>query len=495
MVHAPDALHTSAYIVNKLKLADGKRDMLANELTRLVKLSYENGSREGDSIIRKKIKAVVDEINLYYRNIQAFISGKGGDTEAFADILLFFNARYLEEFQLTVQLDQIKHEIANQEKLDQDYNATHPGKNYVRKQNIFAKLLSKDLTEWELRLLKTVIPLLRNYLVDINDIVLYYEIENCIKRLITHDNIFPLSGADYQSFKKDFLYYLDLHIKLAHKPVSIAEGAELINQLLQQMGFRGVILKCQNITLDKYKGILDEITKEGNLEERSRKYMEIPSEAASPVPAIEDKRDDIATIRRNILRVLEHLCNLEEMKVAMQSGRPVSAETIAGNEPDRYIFHKPGTFDISLKFVSEYLRNSMIMVIDWLQREIQKSPNSIKILTPVLACVPSIQQFVSRYKLALVASTDKKGRLFSGSGQSSREDQYIPKRIAKELAETIYDNCHKIRQSLNDAFYDASKTRISDPSGILSKKIRLIIESFEASSVKITKGLSQIEKL
>ncbi len=109
MMHARDEIHASAYIVNKLKLADGKRDTLANELNKLVKLSYENGSREGDSIIRKNVKAVVDEINLYYRNIQAFVSGKGGDTDAFTDILIFFNARYLEEFQLVVQLDQIKY--------------------------------------------------------------------------------------------------------------------------------------------------------------------------------------------------------------------------------------------------------------------------------------------------------------------------------------------------------------------------------------------------
>jgi hypothetical protein len=489
MVHARDAMHTSAYIVNKLKLADVKRDTLANELNRLVKLSYENGSREGDSIIRKKVKAVVDEINLYYRNVQTFISGKGGDTDAFTDILIFFNARYLEEFQLTVQLDQIKYEIVHQEKQDQEFNASNPRRGYIRKQNIFARILNKDLTEWERKLLNTVIPLLRHYLIDINDIVLYYQIEDRIKKVITGNNVFSLSGEDYQSFKKNFLYHLDLYIKLTRKPVSDSEITELINQLLQQMGFRSLILKCQNITPDKYKDMLAEILKDGNFKERSLKYAETPKEVITPLKKIESKQEEIVSVRRKILRVLEYLCNLEEIKAARQS---VLTKDAAKNDAERYVFHKPGTFDVSLKFVSEYMRNSMIMITDWLQKELQKNQNYLNPLRPVFECIPSIQQFISCYKFALDVSTDKKGRAVSGS--DSRENLYIPQKNAIELIQIIYENCHKIRQSLVDSSNNLNKTKTVDSSVVLLKKIKLIMEAFDDSVAKISKGLSELEK-
>ena len=492
MVQPRDISPASAYIVNKLKLADEKRGNLLDDLNRLSQLSYEKGVREGDSILRKKIKAAVDEIEQYYRTIQAFVSGRGGDTQAFTDMLTFFNESYFGNYLLPGLLDQIKQVIIQQEKLNQEYDAAHKDKNYTRRINIFAKQLEKDLMDLERMLLQGVEPLLSRFIADINDIVLYYQVSDTIGELISSDDLFAQSGAAYQEFKKSFIDFLEVYLKLTRKALSDTDMEELINRSLQQMGLRNLILKCRNVNLENYKEILPEIIKSGNFQVHPKKISGDFKETAEPIRAVERKQEEISMSRKTLLGAFEDLCNLENIKEGPHLDPALSVKGLAKNGAERYIFHKPGTFEVSMKFVSEYLRNALIMIIDWLNKEIQKTPNYISPLRPVLECIPSIRQFIAQYKLALDVSADKSNQAVTGL--RSAESHYISKQIARELARSINDNCNIIEQALADSLNLVGKSTI-ERSEVLSKKIKLIMDSFNDSVAKIRKGLSEIDTI
>jgi hypothetical protein len=492
MVQQRDISPASAYIVNKLKLADEKRGNLLDDLNRLSKLSYEKGVREGDSILRKKVKAAIDEIEQYYRTIQAFVSGRGGDTQAFTDMLIFFNESYFENYQLPGLVDQIKQVILQQEKLNQEYEAAHKDKNYTRRINIFAKQLEKDLMDLERMLQQGILPLLSRFIADINDIVLYYQVSDTIGELISSDDFFTQSGAAYQEFKKSFIDFLEVYVKLTRKALSDTDMEEMINRSLQQMGLRSLILKCKNVKPEKYKEILTEIIKSGNFQVQPKKISGDLKENVEPIRAVETKQEEISKSRKTLLGAFEDLCNLENIKDSPHLDSARLVKGLAKNSTERYMFHKPGTFEVSLKFVSEYLRNALIMIIDWLNREIQKTPNYISPLRPVLGCIPSIRQFIAQYKLALDVSADKSNQAVTGLRFA--ESHYISKRIAKELIRFINDNCNIIEQALLDSLNIVGQNTI-ERSEVLSKKIKVIRDSFYDSVAKIRKGLSEIDAI
>jgi hypothetical protein len=289
MKQSQDISNTNAYIAGKLKLANEKKDKLLDAVNKLTQLSYEKGTRDGDSEIRQKVKDLAAEAEQYYRMIRVFVSGKGGDTGAFLDILFFFNERYLENNTLVIGLDLLKKEMALQKKLDQDHDAKNAKDSYARKTNINAEDLEKNLKEWEKIYLYNAEPLLRGFLVDVNDIVLYYRINDKIDRLITSDDVFARSGANYQEFKSCIAFFVELHIKLTKTAFTESEIKDLINRMFQLMGFRNTILKSRNINPEKYDEILSEIINEGNLMGCVKKYSSLSRDALNAIRTLEKK--------------------------------------------------------------------------------------------------------------------------------------------------------------------------------------------------------------
>jgi len=203
-----------------------------------------------------------------------------------------------------------------------------------------------------------------------------------------------------------------------------------------------------------------------------------------------EKKMDAATTGRDLVRALEDLIYLEETRDIEWPAGISAAGNLAASEGGRYFFHAPGTFDISLKFVSEYMRDSMIFILDWLNKDIQKFPETISLLKPVIECLPGIRTFVSYYRLALEESAMRGNR----SGAGPKEKHFVSKTIARGLVKSIQDNCIAIQNSLIDVSYNIMNSTL-DRSGILSKKMSVIKDSCNDSHRKISKGLSDIAKV
>lgn len=477
------------YLAGKFRQAEDKKDKLLDVVNRLAQLSYEKGTRHSDQVIRERVKAIVSEVGRQYAMIRAFSSGKVGDTFAFKDILASFNNQYLERFVLRELLDELRQEFANLDRIDRAYEEKHPEAAYKRKLNVHRQDLERELREWEKLLLYQADPLMRGFLSEVNEIVLFNQIDERIDRLITSDDVFTRSGPVYQEFKNILAWYAGLNIKLSRLPLGDKEIIEMIGRTLQQAGFRNAILRSRNINPDIYTEIMMEVIAEGNLRQLVKQYAGASRTGLDAIQAAGVKIETAAA-GRDLQKVLEDLIYLDDIKNPQRPAGALEATGLSKNESNRYLFHAPGTFDISLKFVSEYLRDSLIFLLDWLNKELQKSPGSASLLGPVMDCLPSIRTFISYYKLALDTAADTSNQ----SGSGSREKHFVSKQVAGELVRSVRENCTAIRHSLIDASYGIMNSTL-ERADVLRKQIGVIQESCNASHLKISKGLSEIERV
>ncbi|TFH42476.1 MAG: hypothetical protein E4G96_03390 [Chrysiogenales bacterium] len=479
-----------AYLPGMIAQADEKRDRLMDILNGLTRLAYEKGTRKGDIDLRKGVESLVGEAEGYYRAVRLFASGKAGDREAFREILVFFHERCFGTNALKEAVAWLKRELADQERHDREHNARHADEGYVRKTNLYAKRLETDLSEWEKAMTLHAEPLLFRFLTDVNDIVLYNRIDERMTRLMTNEDVFALSGAHFLEFKESIAYNVRTHICINRSRMTESEIDAVIQRVLQQMGFRYIILRARNINEERLNGIIGEIIREGKMVEFGEGFSASRRGAADAIRFIE-KKERTATDTERILPLLEGLCFLEDEGSGAISAADAQGEGIAKMEKERYPFHSPGTFDASLKFVAEHMRNTLIFILDWLNREMKKTPENIMYLRVLFECLPTAESFMKSYGSALAIAARKSNQGASTFG--TRDVQYITKAMARELTGQISELCDIFSHALIDASYNAAIAG-TDRSKALSKKIEVIKDNCGDARVKISKGLSEMRK-
>ncbi len=481
-----DTYHAGVYLSGKFRTADEKKDKLLDVINRLTQLSYEKGTRIGDSAIRSKLADIAGEIERYYRMIRAFASGKGGEIYAYQEILGFFNERYLEKFHLTAMVEALRKEMANQDRIDQEQNANHAASGHARKANAYARKLDEELKAWERSLLYSAEPLLRAFLGDVNDIYLYHRLNARFGELISRDNVFATSGEAFHYFKASIGYFLEMYIKINRKPLSDKDIGDLITQMLQQMGLRNAMIHSRNITPEKFNEITGTIVGEWNLRELTRRYTATTQGALDAIRSLEKEKAKQVDAKE-LKEILEDLCYLGDPQESLVPQGGVTVTGLAKAEKERYLFHSPGTFNVSLKFVSEYARNSLILVIDFLFKELQKAPASSFLLKPMIDMLSPVKEFITNYSLAFSVSEHATNQVADRKGTQ----QYISRQMARDLIQSIKENSAAVRGALVDTSYKITNSSL-DKSGVLGKKISILQEAWNETHAKISKGLSDI---
>ena len=102
--------------------------------------------------------------------------------------------------------------------------------------------------------------------------------------------------------------------------MSDADIRDLINRVLQQMGFRNHIMRTRNINQEKYDEMLTEIIKEGALGEYANKYAGTSREALEAIREKEKKLKGHHLDAKDVFKVLEELCNLDDAIKTRASG-------------------------------------------------------------------------------------------------------------------------------------------------------------------------------
>lgn len=337
-------------------------------------------------------------------------------------------------------------------------------------------------------LLNSAEPLLRAFLSDVNDIFFYHRVNARISELFLKDNDFATTGEAFLNFKASIGYFLELNIKINRKPLTDKDIVDLITQMLQQMGLRNAILRTRSITPEKFNEIAGSIISEWNLRELTRQYSGTTRGVIDAIRTFE-KDSAKAIDAKELMKILEDLCYLGDPMEKPIPHPAVSASGLANAEKDRFLFHSPGTFNISLKFISEYARNSLILVVDFLYKEIQKGQTSFKLLDPMMEFVPSVREFVKLYAMALDVSDNKSNQTADRKGTQ----QYITRQMASDLIQTIKDNSAAVRSALVDTSYKIGHSTL-DKTGVLAKKISILQEAWNETHAKVSKGLSDMAR-
>jgi hypothetical protein len=217
---------------------------------------------------------------------------------------------------------------------------------------------------------------------------------------------------------------------------------------------------------------------------RSR-FTASPAIATEAIRRLEGRGTEAFDAKR-LSSLLEGLCFLENGGSA-----PEKTEGLAKKENERYPFHFPGTFDPSLKFVAEYMRNNMIFVLDWLGRELKRNPDNATYLEALFECMPESEAFMEVYGRALATAAMKSNQVRASFG--GREVHYIPLGNARELMRHISGICDALSHALVDASYRAV-TAGTDRSRALMKQIEVVKENCSEARLKISKGLAGIRK-
>ncbi|MBP7734458.1 MAG: hypothetical protein KA369_00665 [Spirochaetes bacterium] len=490
MRQSGDTYHAGAYLSGKVRSADEKRDKLLDIINRLAELSYDKGTRAGDVVIRKYLSEMTGEVEQYYRMTRAFASAKGGETYAYQEILVFFNESYLEKYRLSVMIDALRKEMADQEKKNQEENPKYASTGHSRKVNTHAMRLEEDLRIWEKTFFYSAEPLLRAFLNEVNDIYLFHRINSIMGGLISRDNTFETSGEAFMNFKASLGYCLEMNIKINRKPMAAKEIVNLVMEMLHQMGLKGIITHSRNMTPEKFSIIIDGIISDWSLKELSRQYTGTSKGALDAIRSMEKDRAGKAQEKtQDIVSILEDLCYMGDPLEKPIHHPAVSPVDLVMEERDRYLFHSPGTFNISLKFVSEYARNSLILVFDFLNKEFQKGLPSFRLLDPMMVMVPAVRQFVKLYASALDISEHPKNKTTDRKGSQ----QFISRQLARDLIESVKITSAAVRSALVDTSYKVVNSPL-DKSGVLGKKLEILKEAWSETHVKISKGLSDMSR-
>jgi hypothetical protein len=86
-----------------------------------------------------------------------------------------------------------------------------------------------------------------------------------------------------------FAYFFEILMRLEHKYLSDDEMRVLVNRMLQQMGFRNIIMRSCAINQEKYGTLITEIVNEVNANEYIMKFTGSYQNALQKIREIEKK--------------------------------------------------------------------------------------------------------------------------------------------------------------------------------------------------------------
>jgi len=289
MVQSKDSLTINAYITNKLKLAQDKREKLLDIINRLLQVSAKNNTEIVRSGRCDIVDLINDELKQYYRIIRTHIESGSGDLRTFSYILNYFDNEFLKENKIAGLARRLEQQLVQTDDPDRSPHCGYVGHNGARIANRFSVSIGKVLADWKNTIESDAEPMLRAYLSEVNDIVLY----NCLK-YASDRSITPARGLMHESegFKDceiSFAYFFEILMRLEHKYLSDDEMRVLVNRMLQQMGFRNIIMRSCAINQEKYGTLITEIVNEVNANEYIMKFTGSYQNALQKIREIEKK--------------------------------------------------------------------------------------------------------------------------------------------------------------------------------------------------------------
>jgi hypothetical protein len=484
-LHNQQNYKSTFFISSKIKSTDDKKYYLTKTLYKLNDLKYEKGTRKSDYAIREVLKDLQNEVDKYYSTIMLFDSGKNGDMKAYEDILIFFDNHFLDAFSIHDKLQLLKKEIGLV-KEDESGKTAEPDATYKREKNEYLSEFEKKITYFEIQFKLNIIPQLKEFLNNVNQILLYEKAMLFIESLILNrpDTSNNLTGED---FKTAVLFFLNMHNKINLVEFSKKDVREFINITLNQMEIK--------------EALTSEIaTKKFSLNDFIEKTANTYCTGAEPKPKkrasmTQDEviEKETAPVDDEALRQLDKL--LDELYSISIRGKPswtrgLGTPEVHGKKKEHvHLFHVPGSFEVSLKTVADYLANSLIFIYYWLKHEIIKQNFPADMPGLFEECITQSIKFVQLFGNALIIASENESQTRTLVNERIR--QFIPKKLAHELIDSVKKNCTLLDDALGECSLNIT-IHTSAKNNVLFKKIKINHDFFTFAKNKILKEIRQI---
>ncbi len=468
------------YLRRLIKEADECKYTIARTLYEMSALSYEKGSRKGDYEIRDNVGLVVDEINQYYEQIKLFDNGKNGDMRAFEDILVFFQNSFIDTCIVTDKFSMLKEVILKQEQADKEHNSKLDDSSLERKNNVFVSELAKQINGNEIKFSSIVAPKLKIFLNNVNQILYFEKIKPVFEDM---DRIAESEVLDKKTalFKKNTITFIWLNRKINNVNFSRSGLEKFITDLLEQMGFINPAQLKTAMGGRRFDEVLAGIFDDLAILESMNDAGGAEGETETVSPTDTARRETTETMV-NLKTFLDDLCFVNMNRPSMYLKEYQHFRSLAGKGMEKYLFHTIGSHEITLKMVSDYHTNSLIMVFSWIRREIRKDKSMIEHLRPFIDTIPDCYKFAKLYSTAMYIASHETNQ--DTSFFISKTRQYIQPGLSAALIQIIRDNCDQLDRAFRDS---AAYTALSSYSGkdVMIKKLTILQEFFNSAKEKI----------
>ena len=476
----------SNYLADKIRRADDKNFNILSSVYEMLDLPYDKGTRKDDFILRKKIKNLLDEINRYYKINKSFEFYKAGAPGSCAEILGFYEERFLDSFVLGNHLSSVVLTLSQIMSWDARHNAGSHGKN-IRKKNVFALEFEKKIEVWESKFHLYLTPSLFAYLDDINDIYLYGKLGELVSN---HASV--KSGADprkrklYADLIGDLKYFLQIKVKLKRKYFTESELIDALDRSLSEMGMKKLLLRAGLYDGENLKKIYRE----------SVQSIELPGRFLGPGPDQKPTRagTDYSTD-------VDHAAILGELKEFFSALNDMESVSLPADWDRAYPLHGPneknggvlydstGDSPATLKKTADILRDSMLFISGWVIKMIVKNPELSPPLLPLVNAILASKSFITIHKISS-HSASCAGYKSIGFG-GLQKGRSIPKKTAKSLADAITITGNGLDQA-----FIATALLLMEPVNrkfcSTMRMTNILRESYAASYKRIKEGIAGI---
>ncbi len=468
----------------RVKHADEKKFFLRKALYELDRLSYDKGTRKGDYQIREKIKEVNDELEIYDGKIRTCDTSSMGGAFLYEDILLFFERNYIDNFVLWEKIELVKQEIKEQKEVDIEHNKKFAGTAYERSMNnIFRNELEKDIKTFEGSLNNRIIPVLLDFLLEINELLFIATVTANIQKW-SHNDKFDDSDVNYSAFKKSITFFIRIYSKVKNIYLKKDEVISLVMSIFDNIAIKQVLLTKKNVDDARLEKIILESSRGYFLKSAVSEtdyYQKTQDQSEEKY-----SEDDIARkTLKTVLGNLRYLNTSDDIPFEINSTLP---ENLINQRSIRYLYHSPDTRVYSLKDIADYLRDSLIFINEWLFIELKKNPDSYKMLKLLLDWLPEELKFYELFKTANEVAVKINNQKINLWGELR---QFITKELAEDLINIIEEICGGLKDAFLRTMLDIEFDR-SAKYKILGKKMDIIYNFFNDGQEKILKGLQDL---
>jgi hypothetical protein len=475
------------YLSKRIKDADNRKYILIKNLYELSNITYGKSSSEGDYIIQDRLGEVIEEVDRYIRHIRLFDNGKNGDLKAYEDILVFFQNSFCDTFILEDKIIVLNEAIKSYKSERTEHNKKKillQIENYNTSNIIDLEL---KIRKYELVLNHEIIPGIREFLDNINYILFCENLLSLIGNYNAHEH------SCYNEYKivemeKYIGTFLWLNNKIHNKKLSEIKLKNLIHDTIFQAGLEESLMSVTGLNKKTMENTISNIACDftvlsGVLINENISLKETDSEDNTVFYSNYETSLKLKTL-------IDHLVsNSKQNDAALLLDEYKSITGLSQKKNGRYIFYISGSYKITLKYISDYLCNSLIFVYFWFRQELKSGSFSLESLDILQECIRRSHDFLKYYSTALVIAdniSNQKVTIFS------RElYQFIPEDLAKLLVKAISDNCSFINESIPEFTVRISASPLKNDK-ILVKKLNIINSSFKDACYKIMNEISKL---